>query len=140
MKLNCPSITQALVVNPVLNVTGPGPERTLTWVDEPVCAQRLTNQQPANTTTSCQQFCVKNNIPTAAFIDLNYMRDCTDIGNGTFCAPLSCQLATIDYMYGASTFQFLPEKQPGISVMQFMAWNPFANFNVLGYEETVCIG
>jgi hypothetical protein len=136
---NC-KISTALSVHPSLNVTGPGAKISQVWTAQPVCDQLLPNNRQINTTTTCQAFSLTKSIPSAALIDMNNLRDCGDIGNGSFCLPLSCQVATVNYTYGASTYQFLHEKQPNITLIQFMNWNPYARFDKLKYGDVVCIG
>jgi len=71
---------------------------------------------------------------------LNNGVSCGNLDNGTYCAPLPCQVLRLD-MERSSAIELLQDpKYSNISLYQFMTWNPHAEMKDLMYNEVVCIG
>jgi hypothetical protein len=60
--------------------------------------------------------------------------------NGSYCAPLECAVATVPRDMGVAEFLASSSAYANITVTQFALWNPSARIQVLGVNETVCIG
>lgn len=49
-------------------------------------------------------------------------------------------VAVVDYPLGVSTYQYMVERHPNITLTQFMTWHPYARFNQLQYGDVVYVG
>lgn len=158
MKLNC-ELEGDLVVHP--DIDSSGPPAPSEYLDEPatlshadaavsrapviwnapsLCERNLTLSTPWGAATDCTTFALQNSMPSASTPNLNSVYSCYSMDNGTYCAPLPCQVAQIDefvmaydLIQGNGTYSNIP-------LAQFMRWNPSANLRSIWPGEVICIG
>lgn len=97
----------------------------------------MIDYQSADTTTA-NVLAIANNVPTAAVLHLNSVR-LNLVYSGSYCAPLACQIATIEGQDPTSANNFV-DRYDNITLTQFWAWNNYMEPNNLQPGDVVCIG
>ena len=107
-----------------------------------ICPQTLNINGSSSLT--CQQAAVQFEVPIAGLRNLNNDLFCGGMSNRTLCAPLSCDIATVDLgTVGATNDTVnIPKyvtQYTNFTLTQFYAWNPYIGQDYVRHGDTVCV-
>ena len=140
IRLNC-GLTDTLAVHSALDIRGPPlANNSMTWSFTPQCGQNLTVASPDWSAPSLYEFSLQHNVSSAGLAEYNPDINSNGLDNGTYCAPLSCNIAMVDSDVGGPQFLDNHPEFGAITISQFLAWNPSAIASQLTRGDYVCIG
>lgn len=75
-------------------------------------------------------------VPSASFVEMNDVF-CNRVDNGTYCLPLSCDVAVVNTTMNPYSFV---DRYDNITYTQFITWNTYVDHRTLRTGEVVCVG
>ena len=114
---------------PTCSITG------LVWDAEVQCGQTLARSE--STGVHVNVVALEWNVPSASLVKLNKGITWDHVGSGSFCAPLSCDVAVVQNLTNADSFL---RGYDNITITQLETWNPHLYVRTVRKGEVVCVG
>ncbi|KAF2121004.1 hypothetical protein BDV96DRAFT_641641 [Lophiotrema nucula] len=136
MKLNC-NLNKAIVA--ANNMSGTLDE-TVDFPAAPVVVDMADCPQVINTTTNqtCASVTLAHQIPLSGLRNLNNDLTCSNLGNSSLCAPISCPMTV--WTGNTTSLSTVIRQYTNFTQQQFLGWNKYINTDVISYGETICVG